>query len=80
MNFADELDQASQRAEEERESKLEEVRRKAQPEQEPNADGSWPETECRNCGDEIEAGRLALGYARCIDCATKLEKRRHGYA
>lgn len=79
MSFADELDQATQRAEDERQSKVEEVRRKAQPEQEQNLDGSWPEPECRSCGDPIEPGRLNLGFVRCIDCATKLERRVRGY-
>ena len=50
----------------------------AAPEQERNADGSWPETECVDCGEEIEVGRLELAKVRCFRCQQSLENKRRG--
>lgn len=29
---------------------------------------------CRNCGDEISAGRWALGYKHCLFCGEELAR------
>ncbi len=50
----------------------------AAPEQIQNEDGSWPETECVDCGCDIEEGRLNLGKVRCLRCQETLEKKRRG--
>lgn len=31
-------------------------------------------TNCTDCGEAVEPPRLALGFWRCIDCATRLEQ------
>ena len=51
----------------------------AAPEQVRNEDGTWETTECVDCGDEIEEGRLNLGKVRCLRCQALLEKKRSGY-
>ena len=50
----------------------------AAPEQERNADGEWETTECVDCGEEIEEGRLELAKIRCKRCQEILEKKRRG--
>ena len=50
----------------------------AAPEQVQNKDGTWPVTECVDCGDEIEVGRLELSKVRCLRCQETLEKKRRG--
>ena len=50
----------------------------AAPEQVRNEDGTWPVTECVDCGDEIEEGRLELAKIRCKRCQEILEKKRRG--
>ena len=50
----------------------------AAPEQVQNKDGTWPVTECVDCGDEIEVGRLELSKVRCLRCQEILEKKRRG--
>ena len=50
----------------------------AAPEQVQNEDGTWPETECLDCGCDIEEGRLNLGKVRCLRCQETLEKKRRG--
>ena len=50
----------------------------AAPEQVQNEDGSWPVTECVDCSDEIEEGRLELAKIRCKRCQEILEKKRRG--
>ena len=50
----------------------------AAPEQVQNEDGTWPETECIDCGCGIEEGRLNLGKVRCLRCQETLEKKRRG--
>lgn len=50
----------------------------AAPEQVQNEDGTWPVTECVDCGDEIEVGRLELSKVRCLRCQEILEKKRRG--
>ena len=50
----------------------------AAPEQVRNEDGTWPVTECVDCGEEIEEGRLELAKIRCKRCQEILEKKRRG--
>ena len=50
----------------------------AAPEQIQNEDGTWPVTECVDCGEEIEEGRLELAKIRCKRCQEILEKKRRG--
>ena len=50
----------------------------AAPEQVRNEDGTWPVTECVDCGDDIEEGRLELAKIRCKRCQEILEKKRRG--
>lgn len=45
------------------------------PEQVKNEDGTWPEPDCVDCGEEIPKARLELGKVRCIHCQEFLEKR-----
>lgn len=78
--FADETDRAAAIAEAANESAVEEARWAARPEQVRNPDGSWPTTECVDCGEEIEEGRLALGYVRCFRCKNLIERRGRQYA
>lgn len=54
-------------------------RAKAAPEQLQLEDGSWPSTECVDCGIDIEPGRLALGRVRCIVCQTNKEIKERQY-
>lgn len=49
--------------------------RRLKPEQEQNADGTWPVTECRDCGEDL-GQRAALGKVRCTDCQTETERKR----
>lgn len=73
------IDQASDLELAQTESHLAKVRKAAKPEQVQNADGSWPQTECEDCGDDIPLQRLlACGSIRCIHCQEALEKRRPG--
>jgi len=46
----------------------------AGPESHPDFDGVHCVEE--DCGVEIPAARLALGYVRCVDCKTRLEAQR----
>lgn len=64
----DVLDRASALTERLTEAYVDSARRLARPEQVQNPDGSWPQTECEDCGADIELGRLALGKIRCRGC------------
>lgn len=68
MNNPDPLDQATQHEENQRAISEKAVRARAAPEQVQNKDGSWPVTECIDCGSDIGEGRLELGKVRCIRC------------
>ncbi len=72
---SDDLDRAADLTEERTRALIEEVQRKARPEQVRRGDGSWPQEDCEDCGLEIEPGRLELGKIRCFHCQTVLEKR-----
>ena len=54
-------------------AQIEAVRRLARPEQVQNADGSWPNEDCLDCGDELGA-RLKLGKVRCVTCQGRRER------
>lgn len=78
MTEADDLDRASDLTLIQTGDALDAVRYLARPEQEQLPDGSWPQTECGECGEEIPEARLKLGKVRCIDCQTVRERRRAG--
>lgn len=50
---------------------------KAKPQQVARADGTFPVTDCIECGDEIGAERLKVASRNwyCVHCATVLERR-----
>lgn len=73
---ADLSDRASELERMRTQSLLAQANAAAAPEQRQRPDGTWPQTECEDCGGEIEAGRLALGRIRCFGCQSALEKRR----
>lgn len=50
------------------------VRQLAKPEQLQNPDGTWPVTECIDCGAEL-GKRAELGRVRCVHCQGLLERR-----
>ena len=53
---------------------------KLAPEQVRLADGTWPTTECVDCGEEIPEKRLEMARIRCVVCQEILEKRKKTYA
>jgi len=71
----DEVDQANELAEMETANHLYLARKKAAPEQEPRADGTYAILDCVDCGEGIEPGRVQLGKVRCFHCQSDLEKR-----
>jgi RNA polymerase-binding transcription factor DksA len=73
--YADLIDQANHLAEIHTEYSVDRARQKAAPEQTPNEDGTWPEAECRDCGEPIEPVRLEMGRVRCFQCQEDKEKR-----
>ena len=54
----DVLDQAAELTRRLGDGAIQRARRGASPEQYQRPDGSWPRTDCADCGDTIEAGRL----------------------
>ncbi|MBK6403299.1 MAG: TraR/DksA C4-type zinc finger protein [Rhodocyclaceae bacterium] len=74
-HFADDIDRAAFLTEVANESAVANARMKARPEQVRNADGTWPTTECVECGELIEEARLDMGKVRCFECQSTLEKR-----
>lgn len=76
---ADFLDQATDETLKATKSLENEVRSRAKPDQVQNPDGTWPQEDCEDCGNEIPKARLlACGSIRCVYCQTLLEKRRSG--
>ena len=71
----DVLDRASALTARLNEAYVEEARHRARPDQKQNPDGSWPQTECEDCANDIEPGRLALGKIRCLGCQEARESR-----
>ena len=76
----DPIDIGSHNAEVERQRLEAEHRLRAAPKQVRNPDGSWPITECTECGEPIGAGRLKLGLITCIECARLIEHKGRQYA
>jgi len=72
----DELDRASNLTQAATDYAIAEQRRKARPEQEQSADGTWPVTQCVDCECDIPMARLQMGKIRCVDCQGFLEKSR----
>ena len=76
----DPIDIGSHNAEVARQRAEFEQRAKAAPKQVRNEDGTWPTTECEDCGEPIGDTRLAMGYVTCIDCARINEHKEKQYA
>lgn len=69
------IDRASELEQLHNEAHVAQAMRKAKPEQVPNPDGTWPQPDCEDCGDEIPLARLmACGSIRCIHCQTRKER------
>ena len=51
------------------------AQRRAAQDQKPNADGSYAQTDCDDCGDEIGEARLRIAPRNlwCVYCATRRE-------
>lgn len=73
-DFSDDIDKANELAQRMNDHAVAQAMAKSKPEQVQNPDGSWPVTECDDCGIDIEPGRVALGKIRCITCQEALEK------
>ncbi len=73
---ADEFDRASEIELHRNQGLVDAARLKAKQRRQPEADGSYADTECDECGDEIgsERMRLAPNNHWCIDCATLAER------
>ncbi len=72
-DFSDDIDQANELAQRMNDHAVAQARAKSKPEQVQGQDGSWPVTECDECGLDIEPGRIALGKIRCFTCQSNLE-------
>jgi RNA polymerase-binding transcription factor DksA len=68
---ADALDEAAQLTATLTEGAIEAARRANAPEIHPDFDGET----CLDCGNDIPAGRLALGKIRCVECQSIREHR-----
>ncbi len=77
--FSDPLDRASELEQQRADDSIRAAQLRAQPEQTQNADCTWPHTECRDCDNPIEPGRLAMGKIRCLICQGQWEKYLKGY-
>jgi RNA polymerase-binding transcription factor DksA len=74
-HLSDQLDVAQQVTEQVTQDRVDHYRRLAQPEQVRGDDGTWPEVECRDCGDALVDARREMGKVRCISCQEILEKK-----
>lgn len=75
-DYADDIDKASELAQLMNDAAVADAMAKNKPEQIQNPDGSWPQSECEDCGEPIGAARQALAKIRCITCQEVLEKKR----
>ena len=76
--YSDPLDVASRNESIATEDAVREQRKKARPQQIPDAAGNFAITECVECGDEIGEQRLrvAIKNTLCIYCATEQERKK----
>lgn len=72
---ADILDQADALTQTLRDAGIANVRNALRPQQTQNPDGTWPITECDDCGVDIPAERLAMARIRCTCCEDVREKK-----
>ena len=72
---ADVIDAANDLAFKRNEAMVQAARQRNKPEQKQNEDGSWPITECEDCGDGLTDLRLQMARVRCVPCQTIREKR-----
>lgn len=70
MGEADNLDRASELEEIQRQSAIQAMQRKMQ-----QVPSDFDGTNCVDCGDEVEEGRIAIGKYTCFLCQTKRERR-----
>lgn len=79
-HISDVIDRASQVEERHRGAALSAVLAQARrkPKQVPLPDGTYPDPDCEECGNEIGEGRLrvAIDNTWCIECATVFERKR----
>lgn len=76
--MADPLDEAAARNDAHNAACIKTAQLACRPEQERNADGSWPITDCEDCGIPIPEERLNMGKIRCVPCQSALEPWRPG--
>ncbi len=76
--YSDPLDVASRNESIATDDAVREQRKKARPQQIPDAAGNFAITECVECGDEIGEQRLrvAIKNLYCIDCVTAQERKK----
>ena len=70
MGEADNLDRASELEEIQRQSAIQAMQRRMQ-----QVPSDFDGTNCVDCEEEIEEGRLAIGKYTCFQCQTKRERR-----
>jgi len=75
VNEADNLDAAANLTQQRTDDAIKNAAWCMRPQQVQNADGTWPQPDCDDCGDEIPPERLQLGRIRCVYCQQRLEKR-----
>lgn len=74
MNESDCLDSAVELTQIRMDDAIKESSRALRPQQIRNDDGTWPVTDCDECGNEIPEGRLLMGKIRCVYCQDRLER------
>ena len=75
---ADDLDRAADLTRKLEDAAVAAIRHQVKPQQVQNPDGSWPITDCEDCGEDLAPERLASGRIRCVYCQTLLERRGRG--
>ncbi len=75
MNGADNLDAAAELTQQRTNDAIKNASWCMRPQQVQNPDGTWPHTDCDDCGNEIPMARLQMGRIRCFYCQERLEKR-----
>ena len=74
MRDADDLDAAAELTQQRTDDAILEARRLTLPQQVRNDDGSWPQPDCDDCGNDIPEGRLLMGKIRCVYCQDRRER------
>lgn len=74
MREADDLDAAAELTQMRTDDAIKDAVFRNRPQQVRNDDGTWPVTDCDECGNEIPEGRLAMAKIRCVYCQDRLER------